>query len=375
MHNEECTMKNAERRASCAVRFRRSPVTRVAPGDRPLQSDRIRRIRGISFCILHSTFCILSFALVGCQSAGPRLPADERAALRSRAEDLLLRACANDIDVVRANAIEALVQVMPDAGRACMREALQSDSPLVRFAAAVGLGELRDNASRGQFQALLADPDPRVRLAAAFAAVRVGDGGRAALLVEALNSHPDENLRADAAYLIGRVGDKRAVRRLRFAARRERSSRVLMHIYTAMASLGDEYGMDRLMEAAVSSDIISRLVALQGLAELGDERSRPALLIRFKADGDYVQSRLIAARGLGRLGSDDGYDLAVRNLRYKDSDENETMRVRSLAALTLGAIGDDRALPLLADLAANEDDPRTQVAACYAICQITRPRR
>lgn len=308
----------------------------------------------------------------GCQWGGPRPSPAERAELRRRAEDLLLRACTSDLDVVRANAIEALAKVLAEHCPPCLRESLRSEHALVRFAACTALGELKDCGSAELIRPLLADPSPRVRLAAAFALVRCGEISEAALLVETLNGHPDENLRADAAYLIGRIGEKKALKRLRLAARRERSGRVLMHIYTAMATLGDENGLDRLMEAAVSGDIVARLVALQSLAELGRPRSHDALRVRFAQEGDYVQTRLIAARGLGRLGDASGYELAMRSLDYTDADPNEQMRVRSLAALALGAIGDERALPRLAELARRETDERVQVAACLAICEIAQ---
>jgi len=49
------------------------------------------------------------------------------------------------------------------------------------------------------------------------------------------------------------------------------------------------------------------------------------------------------------------------------------MKLRVNAALALGAIGDDRALPALQNLA-QSDDERVQVAACYAILQVLRQR-
>ncbi len=330
----------------------------------PRHSEHIVRRTG-------AMILLIAALAAGCQSGGPRPPAAEQSALAGRARDLLLRACESDLDVVRTHAIEAVARELPDE-MAVIRPSLSSASPMVRFAACAALGELRDRASAAAFAQLLNDPDPRVRLAAAFGAVRTGDAGRAALLAEVLGTHPDENLRCDAAYLIGRLGDARALKRLRLLARRERSTRVLMHIYTATATLGDESGLDRLMEAVVSSDIVARLIALQSLAELGAERSRDALTYRFQQDGDYVQTRLIAARGLGKLRSSVGYDLAMSSLNHQDADANEQMRVRSLAALALGAIGDVRALPALGALAEQESDARVQVAACLAICEIVR---
>lgn len=300
-----------------------------------------------------------------------------RERLERRALDLLLRAASSELDVVRCNAIEALVPVAPREALPEFRESLRAASPLVRFAACVALGQVRDEGSRTAITEALRDPDARVRLAAAFAAVRLGDTARAADLVNVLNDHPDENLRCDAAYLIGLIGEPRALRRLRLAESREKSSRVRMHIYAAMARLGDQRALDELILSSQGA-AESRLIALQSLAELKNEQARDALLLRCGPLEEYLEVRLIAARGLGHLGSPAGFDLACRHLfdQYTDrEDPHRTFRTRSLAALALGAIRDPRALPLLERLAASETDERTQVAACFAICQITGAAR
>ena len=83
-----------------------------------------------------------------------------------------------------------------------------------------------------------------------------------------------------------------------------------------------------------------------------------------------IETRLLAARGLGELGDKRGYDLAVKSLRHSGKEKVDTMRVRSLAAWALGAIGDRKALPALQKLAGDQSDARMQVAACTAICRI-----
>jgi HEAT repeat protein len=295
----------------------------------------------------------------------------EQRALQQRSIDLLLRAVDSEIDVVSCNAIEALRDIAPNEAVASIRRSLQSESPMVRFAACAALGELRDNASIRTLRERLSDGSARVQLAAAFALYRCGESSHGRMLVATLNDSPEEAMRSDAAYLIGRIGDPKAVARLRAALKREKSNRVIVHILTAMALLNDRDGLEALIDYA-QFDSVSRLLALQGLAELGNPRGRDVLMLRFNDKNDYVQTRLLAARGLGRIGVDDGYRLAMDSLDHKEADADETMRVRSLAALALGAIGDKRALPALQRLAESETDMRTQVAACYAIGQIVR---
>lgn len=316
----------------------------------------------------------------GCGGNGGELtmrappPGTPAAQLDRRALDLLMRASQSELDVVRCNAIEALVHVAPREAIPEFRKAIAADSPLVRFAGCVAVGKVKDAGALAAARAALADPDTRVRLAAAFACVRLGDGNRAALLVATLNDSPDENLRSDAAYLIGQVGEPKALRRLKLAESREKSNRVQVHLWAAMAALGDNAALNSLLNAA-QGDAESRVIALQSLVELRKPKARDALAYRMSKMENYLEARLIAARGLGAIGFNQGFELARENLtaHFDDKDDpSKTFRIRSLSALALGAIGDARALPALAQLAQSESDERTQVAACFAILQITR---
>ena len=312
----------------------------------------------------------------GCQGMSAEVAPQQRAQLEQRALGLLLRAAQSGLDaVIEANAIEALSDVAPDAGLPAFHAALDSSSPLVRYAGCVALGKLRHLPALKNFRRLLDDPDPRVRLAAAFAAYRCGDRGQARLLVQMMNDHPDEKVRAEAARLIGELGEPKALKRLRLAAMREQSDYVIVHIESAMAKLKDRDSLDRIIQYALKSDAVTILLSLQTLAELADPRARRALEYRLHNEADYLQMRLLAARALGRLGVDDGYELALSALNHKARDANETMQIRSNAALALGAIGRADALAALKHLAETESDARTQVAACYAICQIIRAAR
>jgi HEAT repeat protein len=306
--------------------------------------------------------------LAGCTTGGPRIPAHEQSDLARRARELLLRAGQSEVDVVSCNAIEALVRVAPEDGRPVFRAALHAPAPMVRFAGLLALGTVRDRGALDSINAAATDADPHVRLAAAFAAYRCGLTENGQVLVQALHDSLDENVRADAAMLIGQIGERSAVKRLR-VARTDRSNKVRVQVYAAMAILGDQDAVEELINFA-QEDEVSRVLALQTLADLGEQRAKTALAYRFAKD-DYVENKLIAARGLGKLGVKDGYKLALQETAHAATDETERMRIRSLAALALGAIGDPQALPALKRLAEAQDDPRVQVAACYAICQLT----
>ncbi len=100
---------------------------------------------------------------------------------------------------------------------------------------------------------------------------------------------------------------------------------------------------------------------------------------RYKlATATHIETRLAAARGLGLLGFDDGYDVALRALRSvrpvrpsaSDSPEGQTLRARQMAASALSAIGRVDALPALDRLLERSRDPRVQVSAARAILEI-----
>lgn len=324
----------------------------------------------------------------GCSTFGPNTPSNsvnrlsraERVELFNRALDQLLLAAESDLAVVSCNAIEALVKVAPRDGAPLFEKATHSDIPIVRFAGYVALGEVRHCDAMSAIRAGLDDSHPQVRLAAAFAAYRCGKSGAARLLVRGLTESEDERVRADAATLIGKLKESRTKRWLRYALElpaNRKISRVSLAINGALARLRDEDAIRRLVLYSRGTTA-ERAEALLILATLDHARVREDLLFALAGpEEEYLEARLIAARGLGKLGYDDGFELALRMATYTDpnpqptrEDPDRTFPVRSLAIHALAEIGDERALPVLRQLAANSEDPRLQVAASYAICQI-----
>lgn len=329
---------------------------------------------------------VVGFLLLSVGCAAPQRttgdPATDRD-LRERSLKLLLNATTSPFDDVAAHAMEALADVAPDDGRPAFRDAVRSTRPLVRFAGLVSLGRIRDRAARNLIEQQISDRNAHVRLAAAYAALRCGgsEGRFGRILARTLNDHPDENLRAEAAHLIGLLGEKRAKARLRLATQRDRSNKVVVHAYGALAMLGDPQGLNQLM-AYTHGDQVARVLALQLLLELGDERATTAFYDRLYVNSDtdeFLVVRLIAARGLGKLGDQRGFDGAlhvlqtadtlVQSIQSPEERENERVKLRLNAALALGAIGDPAAIPDLVTAAEN-DVPPVQVAAAYAILQI-----
>lgn len=331
--------------------------------------------------------CLLA-GLSGCAGDAPApvsMSAPEQVALESRALGLLLRAAESRDPDVACNAIEALVRVAPRDGLPIYRQAALSDSPLVRYAALAALGEVRDTASLPRIKSAVEDPSAHVRLAAAFAACRCGQDGYARVLIRAVSDAPEDNVRADAAALLGRLGEPRARKWLTSAAglpANQKSKPVLLAIYGALAVIGDRAAVDELISYS-QGDVATRSIALLLLADLGDPAARDALRYRLLSDSeDYDEARLIAARGLGKIGYRDGYALAVERLDFTDPNRHPTLEnpdrtfaIRSMAIHALAEIGDPRVLPALRRIAESATDPRVQVAACYAICKLTNSAR
>lgn len=334
----------------------------------------LRRASTMAGALLAATFLLAGCQAPGTQTAaasGGGMSAPQRVPLKRRARDLLERAARGGDGVARANAIEALAKLAPEDSLSIFREAVASNNLVVRYAGCLALGDARDTSSLTVLRSLRNSREDRLRMAAAYATYRCGDAGAAEILVDILNSHPNEQLRADAAFLIGKLGEPRAAQRLKLAQRREKSHLVLLHIVAALAMLGDGDSVDALIYYT-QSDMTSRLIALQTLADLAPARARGALR-RVLGDKElYLQARLIAARGLGELHDASGYQLALDSLSHKAKEPPETMQIRVNAALALGAIGKSGVLRGLERLAETETNQQTQVAACYAICRIVK---
>jgi HEAT repeat protein len=343
-------------------------------------------MRRIEQRVLVGIFAAVWCGLTGCTAPDkvertPRLSPAERMSVHTRALDQLELAAQSELPILACNAIEALTEVAPArAGRPIFRAALNHDAALVRYAGWVALGTLKDCVSDDRLRMGIRDVHPNVRLAAAFAGYRCGKQGAARLLVAALLESPQATERAEAARLMGMLEDPQAIPTLRRALEddlNQESPRVRIAIYGAMARLGDEDALRRLVLYS-RGDTAERTEALLILSELEFARVRDDLVFALLGpEEDYLEARLIAARGLGKLGFGEGYDLAYESLTYEaraahagEQVAAQTFAVRSLAIHALAAIGDPRALPALREIAANGENPQLQVAASYAICKI-----
>ena len=161
---------------------------------------------------------------------------------------------------------------------------------------------------------------------------------------------------------------------LRTAAGSDGDDGVRLQALEALALLGDRDAINRFIYEAYGGVGFRQPFALLTLGRVADPGVVSVLRSRLR-NAPHLTSRLLAARGLAMRGYDQGYELALKSLNWNrphetlpdDPPANQIMRVRSMAALVLGEIGDRRALGWLKARMQEPDDPRVQLAAATAI--------
>lgn len=279
--------------------------------------------------------------------------------------------------VVRAQGVEACEEALRQEALPVIRGALKDEQAGVRFAACMALGRLKDAEAAGALRGLLGDADASVRAAVYFALERLGDASHRKEWAELLRRHGDPTVRRNAALALGALGDSKAVALLDRAATSDPDEGVRLQAMEGMAVMGDKDAIDQLLRFSIAGRSFRQPFALLALGRVKDDRVAEALRSRLES-APYLESKLAAARSLGAQGRGEGFDLALGSLEWNqpqadlpdDPPVNQVMRVRSMAALALGEIGDRRALKALAKRMQTPDDPRVQLAAATAILMI-----
>jgi len=318
---------------------------------------------------------------MGCQPWA-LTPSIDEPALRAKAMGYLKQAMASPHSAtIRCQAIEALAEDAPQGAEGWFIEALGDPAAAVRFAGCVALGRLRHQPAKAAIEQRLGDENHSVRAAAIFALHRLGDYRYSGELAEMLLYHKQKEVRGNVATLFGLLGDAKAVKLLK-RAQKDPDYMVAWQALESQMLLGDAQALGRVAAQVNSGRADIAVLAMIALGRAGKPESAELLRARLNRRDDHIESRLAAARGLGLLGHDDGSDLARRSLKFDRPDpdpragtaEDQIMRVRSMAALALGAMRARAALPELETLMTDSEDPRIQVAAARAIVQILSER-
>lgn len=295
--------------------------------------------------------------------AAPRyVPVAIDPALRAEARrELLAQSNASD-PFLRCNAIEALAEVDPADAAGPILNGLKDPEPSVRFASAMAAGRIKLNEAQETLRAMANDNDLRVQAGVRYALHRMGDK-RLSHDLERLAGVPDPHVRATVAMVLGLLGEPSAEKMLTTMAS-DRAPAVRIQVAEALWRLGDDAALDDLVAFSISAYPDDQIIAVQALAETGDQRVRGQ--VRGELTAEYEEVSLAAARAMGMLGSDEGWEVAVPAAQSKDP------RQRSLAALAMGAIGRSDLQRNLSGLL-HDPDGAVRVAAATAILQLRPP--
>lgn len=323
---------------------------------------------------------VLALILTGCASSkrptsGVNLPPPQQVppapqldpkpidlSLRAAARAQLLAECSDPDPFLRCNAIEALSDVDPANAAGPITTGLDDLEPSVRFASALSAGQIRLKSVYPRLLAMANDNDLRVQAAVRFALHRLGDT-RLSHDLEKLAGNPDFKVRASTAQVLGLLGEVSATDIL-VSLMSDSSAPVRIQAAEALWRLGDERGLQALLAYSISKFPDDQIIALEALAEPRNPRAIQQL--RSELTEDYPEVSLAAARGLGMLGLDEGWRVAITGAKSIEP------RQRSLAALAMGAIGRSDLQPPLATLL-KDPEPTVRISAATALLQLHSP--
>ena len=275
-----------------------------------------------------------------------------------------IRASFTNIDPhVRVNAIEAAQDTMGTSAQDLIAAGLSDPDVNVRFASAMAVGKLHLDALKGKLMSMANDPSPRVRIGVRFGLHKLGETGLSQELVE-MAKDPSPRVREDVAMVFGQLGEPSGLKVLRQMVITEQDDNVRIQIAESRWRLGDTEVQQMLTSRLVSNFVDDQMWAIMALTSTKDRRVET--YIRGKLTDMYIEVALVAARGLGDLGSDAGYPVAMKGVKGTD------WRSRFLGAYALGAIGRSDAQSSLAPLL-KDSEPRVRVAAAKALLQLREP--
>ncbi len=301
-----------------------------------------------------------------------------RSVLREQAIEQLQAYASDENAMVRAHAIEALVDT-PGRLAGILPIALQDSNEGVRSVAAMAIGKARACDLVPLVEPLLHDPSPFVRIGAIYAEASCGNEAHVQRLASFLLRHPQPRVRAQAAFVLGELGNRSATGLLRQAAATriptatDAEHRLLqLQIAEALAKLGDMRQVEMLHAAL----FVSRAEDLEGTALaaqiLGEIRSRNSIsdlrnLVAYRDEAGHqmpAEVRLSAGISLAKMGHREAITIAEEYLASEDP------LIRAQCAVLLGETRDDKAVGILEGLM-RDPNPLVRVAACAGVLRAT----
>ncbi len=216
----------------------------------------------------------------------------------------------------------------------------ENSDRLIRRDMARYIGELRyAKATPDLIDKLQKDADPEVRSACAYALGNIGAKFAVGPLQEVMENGKEEMpVRLAAAVALGQMGNEQGINFL-IDQLKSSDEKVRAAAVEALRTIGKP-ATRLLIEAAQSKDSLQRWGAVAALGETGDPKAVPILLKALRDEDENV--RAVAAASLGKL----RYARAARQLVQALADKSE--RVQAHAEWALENIG-ERAIPAIVD--------------------------
>lgn len=254
-----------------------------------------------------------------------------------KAIDLLLKASTDENPFLRANAIEAM-QVMPARALPLCQKGFSDPAPVVRYTSLVTAGKLKLRSLVGAIRPLVKDKDPSVRAAALYSLHTLGAEINISPMAGLLR-HEDPRVRANVALLLGLLGDASASEMLKSAAAAPmpkasavQAAVTRIQIAEAIAKLGDNTVLNALRAGAYSPYGEVRVVAINAMGEIKDQRMKAALrermanpdlqvketedpAVREQAELMSLSVKLAAAGALARMNDPIGKQVVLDGLK------------------------------------------------------------
>ena len=323
--------------------------------------NAMNRLMGLAACGLMLTL------LAGCEAGPKRVPqtpvakpyvAPQRTRAVEQAIQELEAQSKSSNPSVRAQCIEAIQFFNDSRAISLIRTGIKDKDWVVRFAAAMAAG--RRNASELKYeikQGLMEEKDPSARVGFIYALHELGDSSYMPELAGNLRS-ASPVVRANTAMVLGYIGDPSAIPLLHTAGG-DRDPRVRFEVTAALARLGESGATSVIIAMSMSRYVDEHLLALAVCPDI--KRVEVANILFAGLKDPLPEGQLLAARGLGKLGSIAGKDITLKYMTDENADR------RGLAALAWGDIFRPELEGPLVRLLETDADPRVKLAAATGI--------
>jgi HEAT repeat protein len=178
------------------------------------------------------------------------------------------------------------------------------------------------------------------------------------------NRNPSDENKREIIGALGETGSKESVSFLSALIKDEDERTTLRQAaLDAMAKIGDEEGMDAVIEAVSSPDPNVRSSAVAALAPFSGEATESAILEAFR--DSYYRTRVGAAQAAGKR----RMESAVPYLRYR-AENDDVPNVKDEAIKALGAINNEEAMGVLDSLfSERKNSDRVRIMAADMLLQ------